>query len=74
MRVGSARPAVSARSQSRIRIENAAQTDLASGGYQMAVFNMLFLVSTRVSKMLRGEKMDEELFRGYFVKLYRKLV
>jgi hypothetical protein len=40
----------------------------------MSVFNMLFLVSTRLSKFLRGEPMDEELFRGYFVKLYRKMV
>ena len=35
---------------------------------------MLFLVSTKVSKLLLGEVMDEELFRNYFVKLYRKIV
>ena len=62
------------RTGSNIRQEIASQALLASGGYQSVVFNMLFLVSTRVGKMLRGEAMDEELFRGYFVKLYRKIV
>jgi len=35
---------------------------------------MLYLVSTRIVKLIRGEVMDEELFRSYFVKLYRKMV
>ena len=48
--------------------------NLKSGGYQTAVFNMLFLVSTHIAKSLAGEIMDEELFRRYFVKLYRKIV
>lgn len=35
---------------------------------------MLFLLSTRIVKIVRGELMDEEIFRSYFVKLYRKIV
>ena len=35
---------------------------------------MLFLLSTRIVKIVRGELMDEEIFRSYFVKLYRKMV
>jgi len=35
---------------------------------------MLFLTTARISKLLRGEAMDEELFRNYFIKLYRKIV
>ncbi len=35
---------------------------------------MLFLLSTRIVKIARGELMDEEIFRSYFVKLYRKMV
>ena len=34
----------------------------------------MFLVSTRVLKLLKGEIMDEELFRNYFIRLYRSLV
>jgi hypothetical protein len=57
-----------------IKEENVAQAELCSGGYQNAIFNMLFLLQTRIIKMMRGELMDEELFRSYFVKLYRKMV
>lgn len=36
-----------------------------------AIYNMLFLLQARVVKMMRGELMDEELFRTYFVRLFR---
>lgn len=57
-----------------IQEENKAKSELSSEGYQTCIFNLLFLVSTKVSKILRGEVLDEELFRSYFIKLYRKIV
>ena len=36
-----------------------------------ALYNLIFLLQTRVAKVMRGEKMDEELFRGYFIRLYK---
>ena len=36
-----------------------------------AVYNMLFLLQTRIAKAIRGEIMDEELFRTYFIRLFR---
>mmetsp|Transcript_29607 Transcript_29607/g.36734 ORF Transcript_29607/g.36734 Transcript_29607/m.36734 type:complete len:138 (+) Transcript_29607:384-797(+) len=36
-----------------------------------AIFNMLFLLSKRIAKLMRGEVMDEELFRTYFIRLFR---
>ena len=36
-----------------------------------ALYNMMFLLQTRVSKMLKGELMDDEIFRTYFIKLFR---
>ena len=36
-----------------------------------AIFNMLFLLQKRISKLVKGEAMDEELFRTYFIRLFR---
>lgn len=35
---------------------------------------MLFLLQMRIFKSLKGQNMDESLFRGYFIKLYKSLV
>ena len=39
-------------------------------GYMTAIYNMIFLLQTRVTKLIRGEAMDEELFRAYFIRLF----
>ena len=39
-------------------------------GYMTAIYNMIFLLQTRLTKFIRGEVMDEELFRTYFVRLF----
>jgi len=36
-----------------------------------AVYNMMFLLQARVSRVMRGDVMDEELFRTYFIRLFR---
>jgi len=36
-----------------------------------AIYNMLFLLQARVVKNMRGEHMDEELFRTYFIRLFK---
>lgn len=36
-----------------------------------AIYNMIFLLQTRIAKSMRGEVMDEELFRTYFIRLFR---
>ena len=38
-----------------------------------AIFNMVFLLQKRVAKFMRGEAMDEELFRTYFIRLFRSI-
>ena len=43
--------------------EKIAASALNGDGYMTAVYNMLFLLQTRIVKMMRGEIMDEELFR-----------
>ena len=35
-----------------------------------AIYNMIFLLQTRVTKLIRGEVMDEDLFRTYFIRLF----
>jgi hypothetical protein len=35
---------------------------------------MLFLLQMKIFKSLKGQNMDEGLFRGYFVKMYKSLV
>ena len=45
--------------------------ELNGDGYMTAVYNMLFLLQTRIAKAIRGEIMDEELFRTYFIRLFR---
>ena len=35
-----------------------------------AIYNMLFLLQTRVTKLIRGEVMNEDLFRTYFIRLF----
>ena len=40
-------------------------------GYMTAVYNMIFLLQMRITKQIRGEAMDEEIFRAYFKKLFR---
>ena len=32
-------------------------------GYMTAIYNMMFLLQTRITKMLKGELMDDEIFR-----------
>lgn len=46
---------------------------MASKGYATCIFNMLFLLQMKVTKQLTNEQMDEQLFRGYFKKLYKSL-
>lgn len=36
-----------------------------------AIYNMLFLLQARIVKSMRGENMDEEIFRQYFIRLFR---
>ena len=50
-------------------VESAAQ--LNGDGYMTAIYNMLFLVQTKLVKMMKGESMDEEIFRQYFIRLFR---
>ena len=38
-----------------------------------AVYNMLFIIQSRVARVMRGEVMDEELFRKYFIRLFRHI-
>ena len=45
--------------------------NLNGDGYMTAIYNMMFLLQTRITKMLKGELMDEEIFRQYFIRLYR---
>ena len=40
-------------------------------GYMTAIYNMIFLLQTRISKTIRGDIMDEELFRTYFIRLFK---
>ena len=35
-----------------------------------AIYNMVFLLQTRITKLIRGEVMDEDLFRTYFIRLF----
>jgi hypothetical protein len=77
MRIGTARAVLTGcqeKNLHEIKEENISEANLSSGGYQTVLFNMMWLVSTRVVKMLRDEPMDEELFRNYFVRIYRKIV
>lgn len=76
MRLGFATDIISTREKKlqNIKEENDSEVALSTGGYQTVLFNMMWLISTRVAKLLREEPMDEELFRGYFVRLYRKIV
>ena len=46
-----------------VQQEKIAASALNGDGYMTAVYNMLFLLQTRIVKMMRGEIMDEELFR-----------
>ena len=39
-------------------------------GYMTAIYNMIFLLQTRVTRLIRGEAMDEDLFRTYFIRLF----
>ena len=47
------------------------EQQLNGDGYMTAIFNMIFLLQKRVAKFMRGEAMDEELFRTYFIRLFR---
>ena len=38
-----------------------------------AIFNMMFLMQTRIAKQMNGEVMQDELFRKYFIRLYRNI-
>ena len=38
-------------------------TALTGDGYMTAIFNMLFLLQTRITKTMKGELMDDEIFR-----------
>ena len=44
---------------------------LNGDGYMTAIFNMIFLLQKRIAKLMRGEAMDEEIFRTYFIRLFR---
>ena len=44
---------------------------LNGDGYMTAIFNMIFLLQKRLAKHMRGEAMDEEIFRTYFIRLFR---
>ena len=45
-----------------------------SEGYQSALFNLLFLMQSRVTSFMSNKKFDEDLFRTYFSKIYKSLV
>jgi hypothetical protein len=45
-----------------------------TGGYQTAIFNLLFLLQMRVNKFMTNEKFDDDLFRTYFVRIYKNIV
>ena len=47
------------------------ESQLNGDGYMTAIYNMIFLLQTRISKTIRGEIMDEELFRTYFIRLFK---
>jgi hypothetical protein len=47
------------------------ETQLNGDGYMTAIYNMLYLLQTRISKVMRGEPMDDEIFRTYFIRLFR---
>ena len=55
----------------RMQNEVSSAKELNGDGYMTAVYNMLFLLQTRITKMLKGELMDDELFRQYFIRLFR---
>ena len=48
-------------------------TALTGDGYMTAIFNMLFLLQTRITKTMKGELMDDEIFRQYFIRLFRSI-
>ena len=51
----------------------ASDNKLNGDGYMTAIYNMLFLLQTRVTKSITGEQMDDELFRSYFIRLFRSV-
>ena len=54
--------------------EVTSEHQISSQGYTIGVFNLLFLFQTKITKQLTGQVlMDEDLFRNYFVKLYKSL-
>jgi len=47
------------------------ETQLNGDGYMTAIYNMIFLLQTRIAKQMKGETMDEEIFRTYFIRLFK---
>jgi hypothetical protein len=48
--------------------------ELSQNGYVTCVFNLMFLLQQKIFKQISGQsKMDEGLFRDYFIKIYKSL-
>ncbi len=56
-----------------LQAELRSKQEMASKGYSNGIFNMVFLLQMKVLKQIKGEVMDEGLFRSYFKKLYKSL-
>ena len=55
----------------RVQSEKSSAQQMNGDGYMTAIYNMMFLLQTRITKMLKGELMDDEIFRQYFIRLFR---
>ena len=59
--------------KSQIKQQLDSEQKLSGDDYMTALFNMIFLMQTRISKQIVGEEMHDELFRKYFIRLYRNI-
>ena len=47
--------------------------NLSGDGYMTAMYNMMFLLQMNVVKIMKGDMMDPEIFRTYFIRLFRSM-